>query len=114
MIEKLIPYIVPFLLALAFTLVLTPIVRVLNRRFGIVDRPGERRLNKRVIPRGGGIAVYVGVVASYSLFVFASDLPPLGAVPAATFWKLIACAGFIMVVGFFDYKWSLPPLVKLL
>lgn len=114
MIEKFIPYIVSFLLALAFTLVLTPIVRVLNRRFGIVDRPGERRLNKRVIPRGGGIAVYVGVVASYTLFVLASDLPPLGAVPAATFWKLIACAGFIMVVGFFDDKWSLPPLVKLL
>ena len=113
MIEKFLPYIVPFVLSLVSTLVLTPVVREINRRLGIVDRPGERRLNKHSIPRGGGIAVYVGVVISYSLFIFVTGLPPLGSVPQAMFWKIIACAGIIMVVGFADDKWSLPPLVKL-
>lgn len=114
MIERFLPYIVPFVGALALTLVLTPLVREINRKMGLVDNPDERRINKTPIPRGGGIAVYLGVVISYSVFVFATGLPPLGSVSPSTFWKLIAAAGIITAVGFADDKYSLPPKIKLL
>ncbi|MBO5775197.1 MAG: hypothetical protein J6R63_04190 [Kiritimatiellae bacterium] len=114
MIDRFLPYIIPFVGALVLTLILTPIVREINRKFGLVDKPDGRRINKKPIPRGGGVAVYFGVVVSYSIFILISGLQPLGSVPAATFWKLIACTGFITVVGFVDDKFSLPPKIKLL
>ena len=49
------PYAACFLGALALTLVLTPLVREMNRRLGMVDKPDKRRINKIPIPRGGGL-----------------------------------------------------------
>ncbi|TAL08093.1 MAG: undecaprenyl/decaprenyl-phosphate alpha-N-acetylglucosaminyl 1-phosphate transferase [Chloroflexota bacterium] len=46
-----------FLVAAAIALVLTPIVRRLVSRRGIVDAPNHRRVNTSPVPRGGGIAV---------------------------------------------------------
>ncbi len=69
MIARFMPYIVPFLGAFALTLVLTPIVREINRRLGMVDRPGGRRINQSPVPRGGGVALFLGVAVSYAAFV---------------------------------------------
>ncbi len=55
---------VAFLLAALATVVLTPLVRELAHRHSIVDLPGERRVNVRPIPRGGGLAIagtFVGI-----------------------------------------------------
>jgi len=46
-----------FVLAALLTLVTTPLVRRYARKLGMVDRPEARRVNKRVIARGGGIAI---------------------------------------------------------
>ena len=40
-----------FASAIAVAAVLTPLVRLLAKRFGVVDRPGGRRVNTRIIPR---------------------------------------------------------------
>lgn len=48
-----------FLAAAVIALSLTPIVRSLVRRRGIVDAPNHRRVNTSPVPRGGGIAVVV-------------------------------------------------------
>jgi UDP-GlcNAc:undecaprenyl-phosphate/decaprenyl-phosphate GlcNAc-1-phosphate transferase len=58
---------IPFLfVALAAAAVasflLTPAVRRMAIRFGAIDRPGVRRVNKRPIPRGGGVAVAVSFI----------------------------------------------------
>jgi UDP-GlcNAc:undecaprenyl-phosphate GlcNAc-1-phosphate transferase len=68
--ESLAPIIVIFLLAAAVALVLTPLVVRTMRRHGIVDRPNERRVNTRPIPRAGGIAIaaaFLGVAAPFVL-----------------------------------------------
>jgi UDP-GlcNAc:undecaprenyl-phosphate GlcNAc-1-phosphate transferase len=46
-----------FVVAAAIALGLTPIVRALVRRRGIVDAPNHRRVNTSPVPRGGGLAV---------------------------------------------------------
>ena len=63
-----------FLLAGVITLVATPIVGHYARRFGIVDRPEARRVNKQAIARGGGIAILLGFVLVSALLLFANSV----------------------------------------
>ena len=44
-----------FLASFLLCLVLTPLVRGLARRLGMVDVPSARRINKTPVPRGGGL-----------------------------------------------------------
>jgi UDP-GlcNAc:undecaprenyl-phosphate GlcNAc-1-phosphate transferase len=48
----------------------TPLVRWAARRGGIVDNPGGRRVNTRVIPRLGGLAVVAGFFAPLAALAF--------------------------------------------
>jgi UDP-GlcNAc:undecaprenyl-phosphate GlcNAc-1-phosphate transferase len=50
------------LASLAITLALTPLVMVLARRFGAVDRPGPRRVHREPVPTLGGLAMVVAVL----------------------------------------------------
>ncbi len=102
-----------FLAAFLLTLVLTPLVRELNRALGMVDKPGARRINKVPIPRGGGLALFLGVSATTIGFVFlgcASFFPP----SATVFLKITALATALVAVGYADDKFGLKPVVKLL
>jgi UDP-GlcNAc:undecaprenyl-phosphate GlcNAc-1-phosphate transferase len=53
---------VVFLLSLATTYLLTPWVRQLAVRMGVLDHPDSRRVHTEPIPRWGGLAIYVGVL----------------------------------------------------
>ena len=73
------PYIVAgFVLAALISLATTPVVRGYVRRRGIVDRPDPRRVHRRPLPRGGGVAVVVGfVVVGGGLVLVARGAPAL-------------------------------------
>ncbi len=104
------PYAIAFLGALVVTLILTPLVRELNRRLGMVDMPDARRINTVPIPRGGGLALFLGVIGTYSVFrLFSSTLPPTDHL----YVRAALLATGIVVVGLIDDKFSLPPKVKL-
>ncbi len=110
------PFAIAFLAAFVLTLILTPLVRELNRRLGMVDKPDPRRINKVPIPRGGGLALVLGVFVSYSLFTFLSGRPALqmdAALSDAVYWKLVALGSFLALIGYADDKFSLNPKVKL-
>ena len=49
------------LLAASIVVLLTPAVGGMARLLGVVDRPDGRRLNRRTVPRLGGIALFFGV-----------------------------------------------------
>lgn len=100
--DKLLPYVLPFVCSLALTLVLTPLVREMNRKFGMVDKPDPRRINKVPIPRGGGLALFLGTV-----------IPCLALVDAVNY-RIMSLALLVVTVGYADDKFGLNPKVKLL
>ncbi len=109
--RAMLPYLTTFLLALGFTLLLTPLVREMNRRLGMVDKPDARRINKIPIPRGGGLALFAGVVGAYLVMWGFSSFK---FVAGAEYVKLILLSSGIVLLGLADDKFSLPPKVKLL
>jgi UDP-GlcNAc:undecaprenyl-phosphate GlcNAc-1-phosphate transferase len=70
--------IVGFLVAAAISLLLTPALRTWMRRRGIVDRPDSRRVHRRPLPRGGGLAVVAAfMVVGGASVLLAGVLPGL-------------------------------------
>jgi UDP-GlcNAc:undecaprenyl-phosphate GlcNAc-1-phosphate transferase len=49
------------LLAASIVILLTPAVGGMARLLGVVDRPEGRRLNRRTVPRLGGLALFFGI-----------------------------------------------------
>jgi UDP-GlcNAc:undecaprenyl-phosphate/decaprenyl-phosphate GlcNAc-1-phosphate transferase len=91
------------LIAFGVVVLLTPAVGGMARLLGVVDAPGERRLNKRPIPRLGGLAIFLGILVP-SLAFLSLDGEMRGIVLGAA----VAC-----VVGAIDDFRGLDPLPKL-
>ncbi len=90
-------------LALLIVVLLTPAVGGMARLLGVVDTPDERRLNRRPIPRLGGLGIFMGIlVPSLALLDLSSEMRGilLGAA--------VAC-----VVGAVDDFRGLAPVPKL-
>jgi UDP-GlcNAc:undecaprenyl-phosphate/decaprenyl-phosphate GlcNAc-1-phosphate transferase len=57
------------LVALVVVVLLTPAVGGMARLLGVVDAPGGRRLNRRPVPRLGGLALFLGIVVPSLAFL---------------------------------------------
>lgn len=58
------------IVSLALSLVLTPLVRNLAWRLGIVDQPDQlRKIHSSPIPRLGGVAIFSAVICAYALLL---------------------------------------------
>src|SRR5919112_1784154 len=62
-------HLVPAAASLAFALVLTPAVRAVARRYGVVAKPRGDRWHKKPTAMMGGVAIYLAVTLSFLLFV---------------------------------------------
>lgn len=92
-----------FAVAAAVSGLVTPLTARLAHRVGAVDRPGERGLSDRPMPRLGGLALLAGVLVAGALFL-----------PAGAEWRaILAGAALITVIGAVDDRYGLPPAVKL-
>jgi UDP-GlcNAc:undecaprenyl-phosphate GlcNAc-1-phosphate transferase len=104
-----------FLLALACTALLVPVVRRIAIRFGAVSMPGGRNVNARTIPRLGGIAIAVGFTVPMLTILLADSA--VAAVMRAESRKV---AGLLMgamlctLLGVVDDTRHVPPMRKLL
>jgi UDP-GlcNAc:undecaprenyl-phosphate GlcNAc-1-phosphate transferase len=56
-------------IAFVIVVLLTPAVGGMARLLGAVDRPEERRLNRRPIPRLGGLAIFLGIIVPALAFL---------------------------------------------
>ena len=100
-----------FLLAWLVTWRLIPIVRKFALRVGWADQPNARRLNREPLPNAGGLAIYAGVIAA---LVLASLLRPIELQNVLAQVLTILLGGSILVlVGFIDDQFGLPPSVRL-
>jgi UDP-GlcNAc:undecaprenyl-phosphate/decaprenyl-phosphate GlcNAc-1-phosphate transferase len=61
------------LLAAAIVVLLTPAVGGMARLLGVVDRPEGRRLNRRTVPRLGGLALFFGIFVPALAFLHLSS-----------------------------------------
>ena len=114
MLQLMVPYWGLFLGSFALSLVLTPIVREINRRCGMVDNPGARRINKTPIPRGGGVAVILSFLLATAVFVLVSGKPISPEISDPIYWRMMALSLCIGAIGFVDDRFGMKPVVKLL
>jgi UDP-GlcNAc:undecaprenyl-phosphate GlcNAc-1-phosphate transferase len=77
------PIVVVFLAAALLTYALTPQVRRIALRYRVVDRPNSRRVNRRPIPRSGGLAVAATFLGVAGLFMVVNNALHLIVVPFA-------------------------------
>ncbi len=90
-------------IALVIVILLTPAVGGMARLLGVVDNPDERRLNRRPIPRLGGLAIFLGILVPSLAFL---DLS--GEMRGILLGAAVAC-----VIGAIDDFRGLAPLSKL-
>ena len=114
LLHRLAPFAIVFFAALALTLVLTPVVREINRRLGMVDKPDPRRINKVPIPRGGGAALFLGLFGSFFVYVLATGSRWVGSGVGSHSLRFAALSTAVFLLGLADDKWNLPPKLKLL
>jgi UDP-GlcNAc:undecaprenyl-phosphate GlcNAc-1-phosphate transferase len=91
----------PFLLAFVITLLLTPCCIVLLKKYNIMDDPQKHKhpaiLHTKPIPRGGGIALFAGILVSAYVFL------PFTPVTVALFFSSLLA----LIVGVLDDKYDL-------
>ena len=120
MVPDLIPYLCLFLAALLTTILTTPLARKVAVWCGAVDYPNARRINKSPIPRMGGIAIFLGIVAAFAVqYVGTMSLGwPVVLVPSpkldVNYAMLVAAFVVIFATGLLDDRFSLRPRQKLL
>jgi len=110
------PYMPVFYVSFLVTLLLTPLMRFLAHRHGIVDDPdGKRKVHTQPIAYLGGVATFLGWLAGVSVSVM---LRPHNA--DATFMQTVQIppgvllgAAVIVLFGLMDDIYSLAPRVKL-
>jgi UDP-GlcNAc:undecaprenyl-phosphate GlcNAc-1-phosphate transferase len=108
----------PFLSALALSLTLVPLARLIGVRLGFVARPREDRWHRRPVALFGGVAIAASVFTCAIVFHIARELPVLTATAALMFatglvddvlslkpsTKLIAQIALASALVFFDYR----------
>jgi UDP-GlcNAc:undecaprenyl-phosphate/decaprenyl-phosphate GlcNAc-1-phosphate transferase len=100
-----------FVLAWIVTWRLMPEVRSFALKVGWADQPNERRLNREPLPNAGGLVIYTGVLAA---LVLATLLRPIIIEGVLAEVLTILLGGSILVlVGFIDDQFGLPPWVRL-
>ncbi|HTA31557.1 MAG TPA: hypothetical protein VK731_13780 [Candidatus Cybelea sp.] len=92
---------------------LTPVVRWVAVRFGIVDLPNERRPHKRPTARGGGLAVFLGFHAACLVAVLVPWPTVAGALDFAWWQRFVLPSVVLLFVGLIDDIRGMRPLVKL-
>ncbi|HEY3027450.1 MAG TPA: hypothetical protein VGJ55_14970 [Pyrinomonadaceae bacterium] len=97
------PYLLAVAISFASVLVLTPLVRALARRWGIVARPKSDRWHTRPTAMLGGVAIWLSVTLTYVLFV---PHTPQG-------WVVAGASTFLFLVGLVDDLAHAKPYQKL-
>jgi len=95
-------------------LVLTPIVRNLALRFGLVDTPNDRKQHVIPVPRLGGVAIFGATLISYSVLVV-MGLNGVGIVKSSfpLGLKLLPSVVLIFAIGLADDIYNLRARYKL-
>lgn len=107
-------YIIGFVLTLVLALVLTPFVKKFAFYIGAIDKPDARKVHTKIMPRLGGLGIFIAVMVG--LFVLLPFIPE-GTLSARdeNFVKAFAIGGtMIMLLGALDDRFQLNAKLKFL
>ena len=102
-------FVLIFLLALAVTVISTPLVRRLAMWLGFVDLPASRKIHREPMPLLGGLAILIGAIAAFLLLFSALPISLLAPQVAGT----VVASIIVATVGLIDDRRHLPAPVKL-
>ncbi|WLD92992.1 glycosyltransferase family 4 protein [Alkalihalobacillus sp. AL-G] len=92
------------ILSLGMSWVITPVVIKFAHKINAVDKPGERRVHSKTMPRIGGLSIIIAFTMSFLVTSVFYDLP-----------ISILLGGLVIgLTGFLDDKYGLSPFQKLL
>lgn len=94
-----------WIITIVLSLCITPLVKVLAFKIGATDKPDKRRVNTKVMPTIGGLAIYL------SYFISMFFLQPL---PVNQIMPLFIGATIIIITGIIDDVKEISPKMKLL
>jgi UDP-GlcNAc:undecaprenyl-phosphate/decaprenyl-phosphate GlcNAc-1-phosphate transferase len=101
-----------FMFAWIVTYLFIPKVRTFALKVGWADEPNARRLNQEPRANAGGLAIYTGVIAA---IILAGCLSPIVLAKVQVAILAILLGGSVLViVGFIDDQFGLPPLFRLI
>lgn len=105
---------VGFWLALAVTAIAILVLRRHAERWGLVDRPAERKLHWEATPAVGGLALAIGSAAALPAAIAYLDLQALKASEIIAGGALVAATALIVGLGLADDRWGLGSGIKFL
>ena len=107
-------YMIGFFIALILALVLTPFVKKFAFKVGAIDKPNHRKVHTRIMPRLGGLAIYVAFVGAFLLL---SPFIPDGLLrprDVNMINALLVGGTIIIILGALDDRFELSAKIKLL
>ncbi|MCU6792960.1 undecaprenyl/decaprenyl-phosphate alpha-N-acetylglucosaminyl 1-phosphate transferase [Paenibacillus sp. WQ 127069] len=99
-------YGIGFVVACLIALLMTPLVKRFAFWVGAVDAPNHRKVHSRIMPRLGGLAIFIAFVGAY--FVVSP------AVQSDVALGLLVGGAIVVLVGALDDRFDLSPRIKLL
>jgi UDP-GlcNAc:undecaprenyl-phosphate GlcNAc-1-phosphate transferase len=107
---------IPVAVSFALSLILTPVVRRLARRWGAVARPKTDRWHKKPTAMLGGVAIFLSVasvVLVYLLFMMPRPEELINH-SRSYLWVVLAASAFLFAVGLADDLFHAKPYQKLI
>jgi UDP-GlcNAc:undecaprenyl-phosphate GlcNAc-1-phosphate transferase len=103
-----------FVAAMVVSLIVTPIMRTIGHRVGLLDQPNERKVHTIPIPRLGGIGMAIAFGIAIGLASLAvPDLGELGDVRPNRAPAIMVGVAILAIVGIWDDTRGMRALVKL-
>lgn len=96
--------ILTLIICFLLTLGITPLVKKLAYKIGATDQPNGRKVHQKIMPRMGGLAIYIGFIAGF--LILRPEDPYAGAI--------ILGSAIILLTGMADDIFELSARVKLL
>lgn len=102
-------YLYYFALAVILSGLLTPLIKRLAISAGALDIPRPpRNLHALPTPKLGGLVIFLTVVIASALYATSGHLN-FAVLPAKFLWAILAAGGVLMIGGYLDDKFDLPP-----
>ncbi|WAA12140.1 glycosyltransferase family 4 protein [Fervidibacillus halotolerans] len=97
-------YINALLISFILSVLLVPLVKQLAIKIGAVDCPNERKVHKKIMPRLGGLAIYISFMIGITLFIHEAE----------KIFPIVIGSSLIVLLGILDDKYQLSAKVKFL